>query len=78
MEDVWYKKILAINDSKAFMVEIFKILPNGFLVKTSNGIVGLLNVKFNRNGPVKKLGDKVSVIVSSIDFQSQKVKFKIA
>jgi len=77
MEDVWYRKILAINDSKAIIVEIFKTLPNGFLVKTSNGIVGLLNVKFNRNVPVKKLGDKVSVILSSVDFQSQKVKFKI-
>jgi ribosomal protein L35AE/L33A len=59
------------------MVEIFKTLPNGYLVKTTNGIVGLLNAKFNRNVPVKKLGDKISVTISGVDFQSQKVKFKI-
>jgi superfamily I DNA and/or RNA helicase len=76
MEGDWHRKILAINDSKAIMVEIFETLPHGFLVKTTNGIVGLLNVKFNRNVQVRKLGDKVRVTLSNVDFHSKKVKFK--
>ncbi len=76
--DGWYSKILELKNNVTTIVEIFKILPSGFLVKTKNGIVGILNVKFNRNVPVKKLGDRISVTVSNLDFQNQKVKFKIA
>jgi hypothetical protein len=77
MEDIWYKKVLSLRNLDSITVEIFKTLPNGFLVKTSDGIVGLINLKFNRNTPKGKLGDKIKVILSTVDFYNKKVKFKL-
>lgn len=77
MEDIWYKNVLSLRNIDSITVEIFKALPNGFLVKTSDGIVGLLNLKFNRNTPKRKLGDKIKVILSTVDYYNKKVKFKL-
>ena len=78
IQDLWYRKILEIIDTKRQNVEILEVLARGFLVKTSSNIVGLLNVKYNRNELAKiKLGDKVDVILSTVDLLKKRVNFKL-
>jgi len=77
LEKNWYEQLESLKKKKSFFAEIEKILPHGYLLKTTEGIVGLLN---HRNGgglKNKKIGDKVNVILSSVDYINEKVKFRI-
>ena len=69
-------KLLKLRGHK-FKSQITKILPNGLIIKTNDGIVGLANINPGLINQYK-IGQKIDVILVSVNLENEKVKFKLA
>lgn len=82
-ESIKLQKLKQINIGDKFVAKAIKLLPFGAILKTQNGVEGLLHIKNateDRRQQIQqivKLDDEIEIYVKSIDLNRERVEFAI-
>ena len=82
-ESLKHQLIKELNEGDRFVAKAIKILPFGAILKTENGIEGLLHIKNATEDrrlqiqQIVKLDESVEVYVKSVDLECDRVEFAI-
>lgn len=76
LENNWYDKVINLSVGQSTEAVVTEVLQHGFILKMTNGVVGLLPKKKKTHSRVPLIGKTLKVVISQIDLENKRLKFK--